>query len=127
METSDRDLWQSVNDAFPYPSERVQGEINRIAVKCMKKALGRTGPVVFDPSTCDVHAVLIGGKELLDLICYHNRTIITGRTTPIVIVRIDGTSVVIEGNNRVNRWVREGDLTPRQALVIVPRDRAPTA
>src|SRR5256885_16507247 len=107
-DTGDNDLWQPVYAAFPYPSESVQGEINRIAVKCLKKA-GLTGPVAFDPSTCDVHAEVIGGKELVELIRYHERTNVTDRTGPIVIVRVGGSNVVIEGNNRVNKWVSEGD------------------
>jgi len=126
-ETQNHDFWQSVYAAFPYPLGRVRAEINRIAAKCLKQALGWTGPITLDPSTCDVRAEVIGGKELGDLVCYHGRVNTTGRTTAIVIVRMQGKSVVIEGNNRVNRWVAEGDLTPRQALVIVPREGAPAA
>jgi hypothetical protein len=119
---SDNNLWQAIYTAFPYPSDRVQREMNRIAGKCLKKALGWTRPVVLDSSTCDVHQVVIDGAELASLIRYHERTNVTGRITPIVIVRIGDQDILIEGNNRVNKWVKERDLAPRLALVIVPRD-----
>jgi hypothetical protein len=124
---STTDLWQAVYAAFPYPSDRVQSEINRIASKCLKKALGWTQPVVLDASTGDVREELIHAKDLPGLICHHSRTNVTNRTTPIVIVQASGTLIVIEGNNRVNKWVNEGNLNPCRALIIALRQSAPTA
>ena len=119
---SENDLWRAVWAAFPYPSNSVQKQIDRIALKCLKKAIGWTRPISLNPSTCDVREVVIGSEDLPRLICYHERTNLTGRSTPIVVVRISGHDIVIEGNNRVNNWVKQRDLTPRLALVIEPRD-----
>jgi hypothetical protein len=127
MPIGDEDLWQAVYAAFPYPLERVQQEINRIAVKCLRKAGVWTGLKLFDSSTCDVSAVLIPGNELADLVRYHKRASPVGRTTPIVVVRAGGKDVVIEGSNRVNKWVSEQNMTPRLALLIAPRVRTVTA
>lgn len=125
--TDNAALWESVYAAFPYPRDQVESEINRIAAKCLKRALGRTGPVAIDPSTCEVHAAVIDAAELPGLIRYHDRVNLTGRTTPIVILRTQGKDIVIEGNNRVNKWVAEGDTAPRQAFVIVLQDGSSTA
>jgi hypothetical protein len=92
-------LWPAVHAAFPYSRDRVQPEINRIALKCLKEAGVITGLEVFDATTCDVTEILIPARELAKLIRYHDRTTLTGRTAPIVIVRAGGKDVVIEGNN----------------------------
>jgi hypothetical protein len=127
MSTSQDDLWKAVHAAFPYTSDVVQAEINRIAAKCLKKAGVQAGVVAVDSSTCDVIEVDMAGKELASLIRYHDRTRLTGRSTPIVVVRTDGKDIVIEGNNRINNWVNCGDVTTRRVLVIIPRAPASTA
>jgi hypothetical protein len=123
---SSHELWRAVYAAFPYPINRVGAEVNRIAAKCLKKALGRPYALSIGPPTCYVHEEVIRGSELPNLIRYHDRVKKTSRTTPIVILRIEGKSIVIEGNNRVNRWVANGEPTPRQALIIQPRQSSPT-
>jgi hypothetical protein len=113
-----------VIDAFPFKKltqEKAQREINRIARKCLKRAIGHPGLEVYDATTCDVREEVIEGSQLPELVRYHKRTKLTGRSTPIVIVEVEERRVVIEGNNRVNAWVDAGDTTPRQALVITPR------
>ena len=126
VKLGERDLWQAVYEAFPYPPDCVQDEINRIASKCLNKALGWTQSVVLNSATCDVREVVIGGDEISTLIRYHQRTNVSGNTTPIVIVQAGGKNVLIEGNNRVNKWVNECDLAPRRALVLVPHECVPT-
>ena len=125
--TTDLILWSRVHASFPYSAESVQAEINRIAIKCLKKARCETDIIVFDSGTCDVSAEVVKGSDLGRLVRAHNRTRVTGRTTPIVIVRVDSKDVVVDGNNRVNKWVEDGDLTPRQALMIVSRERPRTS
>jgi hypothetical protein len=127
MSTSQDELWRAVHAAFPYTSDVVQAEINRIAAKCLKKAGVEAGLDAVDSSTCDVIEVGMTGNELASLIRYHDRAKLTGRSTPIVVVRTDGKDIVIEGNNRVNNWVNCGDVTTRRVLVIIPRAPASTA
>jgi hypothetical protein len=126
MSSAPDDLWPEVYQAFPYPRDRVQSEINRIAMKCLKQAGVVPDVEVFDASTCDVTKVLVARSELAKLVRYHDRTTPTDRTSPIVIVRAGGTDVVVEGNNRVNKWVAEDSGTSSPALVITLRDRTPT-
>jgi hypothetical protein len=125
--SSPAELWAAAYAALPYPSDRAPRELTRIAAKCLLRAVGWAGPIVFDGSTCEIASIFFEANDLPQLIRYHDRTQPTERTTPLIIVRLGDAQIVVEGNNRVNKWVLERDSTPRHALVITPRSGPPTS
>jgi hypothetical protein len=120
-------LWDQVFAAFPYPVDQAQGELNRIAAKCIKSVTDAQYPTPVDKTNYDVRAQVITAAELTELRTYHSRAQPTSRSTPIVIVECGQHRIVVEGNNRVNKWVGSGDPAPRLALILAPRSRPQTA
>lgn len=119
------DLWGEVYSAFEFhrrgpdhpPDPSAQAALNRIAAKCLK----REGAQSYDPSNCDIHREILTYQQLTELRRHHARKNPARDCEPIVVIHFAGERWVVEGNNRVNKWLVDGSARPRSAIVITPR------
>jgi hypothetical protein len=115
------ELWGRIYAAFePYrwlTDPDAEAALNRIAAKC----LGLILPMAFSPSTGVVHEETVSLAAAQHLERYHACANPQWPDGAIIVVRYEGRSVVLDGNNRVNLWVRDGTQPQRDLLVIVPR------
>ena len=115
---SDTDaLWERVRAAFGYHQikgidKTPQAALNRIAAKCIH--------VSFDPSNCTVHEEFLSLDDLRQLKRYHDKDRPLREDDPIVVLVYQGQRFVIDGNQRVNKWLKEGSTERRSALIIEP-------
>jgi hypothetical protein len=113
-------LWQRIHAAFEGHRKRTdptaQAALERIAEKC----LGLPGRQSFNASNCLVREVELLPQELSDLRVYHSRDRPARDGGDIVLIRYQGCLVVLDGNNRVNRWRTQSVPGPFKAIVIEP-------
>ncbi len=120
---SDTDaLWKRVDDAFKDHRLRLEDQtpqvnLNRIAANCIG--------IWFDSLNCTVHEVFLSLDELRQLKRYHDEDQPSRDWGSIVVLVYKGERVVIDGNKRVNKWVKEGSSERRSALVIEPHGASP--
>jgi hypothetical protein len=118
------DAWRRVYDAFPNSElgpEASQRKLDRIARKCIIAAIGHSPLETYSPTTCDVTEQVITREDLNRLLRFHDRAEHKGKTTPMVVVELEGQRIVVEGNSRVNAWVKGTEPASRVALVISPK------
>jgi len=112
------ELWERIYAAFkPHrmPTDPTpQAALNRIAAKCLKTEQRRS----FDPSNCVVRQEVLSVDELRQLELFHNRPFPQRCDDPIIVLVCEERRVVIDGNNRVNKWVQAGASEPRLAIII---------
>ncbi len=115
-------LWKRVDDAFKDHRLRLEDQtpqvnLNRIAANCIG--------IWFDSLNCTVHEVFLSLDELRQLKRYHDEDQPSRDWGSIVVLVYKGERVVIDGNKRVNKWVKEGSSERRSALVIEPHGASP--
>ena len=116
-------LWKRVYNAFK--AHRISAEaqtpsvnLNRIAAKCIG--------IWFDPSNCTVHEEFLSLDDLRQLKRYDEKDDRPHREdSSIVVLVYEGERVVIDGRRRVNKWLKEGSIEPRSALIITPHSASP--
>ena len=114
-------LWKQVYAAFkahqiPDVDRTPQMAMDRITAKCI--GLSSDCWVSFSQDNCNVYEVVLSLDDLKKLTCYHTRSIPLINGDPIILLLYGGDRYVIDGNNRVNKWVKEEDPTPRRALFL---------
>ena len=120
---SDTDaLWERVHDAFK--AHQIEGidhttqmALDRIAAKCIRLS--------FNLLNCTVREEFLSLDELRQLKRYHDEDQPSQDWGSIVVLIYKGERVVIDGNKRVNKWVKKGSTELRSALVIEPHGASP--
>ncbi len=120
---SDTDaLWERVHDAFK--AHQIEGidhttqmALDRIAAKCIRLS--------FNLLNCTVREEFLSLDDLRGLKRYHDEDQPSQDWGSIVVLVYKGERVVIDGNKRVNKWVKEGSSERRSALVIEPHGASP--
>ena len=111
-------LWNRVYEGFPYQGDPApQVGLNRIAAKCLKL----DQPQSFDPSNCTVHEKFLSPHELQYFERYHERQNPRREGGSIVALSYRGKMYVLDGHNRIGRWLKDGITEPRSVLVIEPK------
>jgi hypothetical protein len=121
------ELWQRVNESFERhrqaPGEPdTQTTLNRIAAKCITKQPDATATRSFDASNCVVREEHLPVAALCELERYHDRSVPAWEVEPIVVLVYEGRRIVIEGNNRVNKWCAERESRLRSVIFIEPKE-----
>jgi hypothetical protein len=117
------ELWRRVHAAFEGHSRNdpsTQAGLERIAKKC----LGLTERRPFNQTNCTIRAEVFHPEQLASLVRYHDRTKPQREGQAIVVLEYQGRRFVIDGNNRVNKWVAEKRLEPFEAIVIAANEGA---
>ena len=120
---SDTDaLWVRVHAAFkahqiPHIDLTPQMALNRIAAKCIHLS--------FDQSNCMVHEESLSIDDLRQLTRYPNEDPPQRDGGSIVVLVYEGQRFVIDGNKRVNKWLKEGSTELRSALIVEPHGASP--
>ena len=121
---SDTDaLWERVHDAFK--AHQIEGidhttqmALDRIAAKCIRLS--------FNLLNCTVREEFLSLDDLRRLKRYDEKDDRPNRESGSIVVLVyKGERVVIDGNKRVNKWVKEGSSERRSALVIEPHGASP--
>ncbi len=120
---SDTDaLWERVHDAFK--AHQIEGidhttqmALDRIAAKCIRLS--------FNLLNCTVREEFLSLDDLRGLKRYHDEDQPSQDWGSIVVLIYKGERVVIDGNKRVNKWVKNGSAELRSALVIEPHGASP--
>lgn len=116
-------LWARVYAAFeghkqPPIDPTPQATLDRIAAKCIH--------VSFNRSNCTVHEEFLSLDDLRQLKRYDEKDDRPHREDGSIVVLVyEGERVVIDGRRRVNKWLKEGSIEPRSALVITPHSASP--
>ena len=116
-------LWTQVHGAFKAhqiaPTDRTpQIAMNRIAAKCIGLSLIPDCGEFFSQDNCDVYEEVLSLDDLKRLKRYHTRANPLLNGDPIIVLLYGEDRYVIDGNNRVNKWVNDEDPTPRRALIV---------
>lgn len=113
-------LWDRVYAALE--GHRLRGDATAQAAldRIAAKVLGLTERLSFNPSTCSVREEALSMEILRSLHVYHEQARPQANHDTIVVIDWNGRRVVVDGNNRVNRWRREGNVGRRSAIVIAP-------
>jgi hypothetical protein len=111
-------LWDRVRDAFkahqiPGIDRTPQMALGRLAAKCILLS--------FNGSNCTVREEYLSLDELQQLIRYHDNAHAKRDGGPIVVLVYEGQRFVIDGNKRVNKWLKGGDTELRSALILEPK------
>jgi hypothetical protein len=111
-------LWDQVRAAFeahqiPGIDHTPQMALDRIAAKCIHLS--------FNDSNCTVREQALSLDDLRHLRCYHDNAHPERDGDSIVVLVHEGQRFVIDGNKRVNKWVKEGSTERRSALIIEPK------
>src|SRR4030095_11273368 len=117
MTESDRTLWVDIYCSFRahrQAGETIQGTVNRAAAKCLGEKQLRS----FDPKTCRVCQKCLSLEELTKPQRYHKRIKPKREQGPIILLNADGRTVVIDGNNRINKWERDGRAERTRPVVL---------
>lgn len=117
------ELWQRVYAAFERHSHKdpsTHAGLERIAKKCL--GLAETKP--FNPTNCAIRSERLLAEQLVPLVRYHARMNPRRDGGAIVVLEYQGHAFVIDGNNRVNKWVADKQPGPFEAIVITPHEDA---
>lgn len=98
--------------------------LDRIAAKCITKQEDAKPIRSFDASNCVVREERLSVDQLCQLDRYHNSAVPNWDVEPIVVLAYEGRNIVVEGNNRVNKWCAEGGSKLRSAIFIEPMGEA---
>ena len=114
-----KDLWNRIYAAFEghrilATDPDAQAALNRVAAKCLHLEQRRS----FDPSNCVVREELLSVDALRQLELYHEQAFPLRDDPTIVVLSYEGRRVVVDGNNRVNKWLKAGGSEPRGAIII---------
>jgi hypothetical protein len=99
------------------PDPDAQAALDRIAAKCIG-VHGRS----FNPSNCAVREQVLSVDELRRLRRHHDRPFPKRTYEPIVLLSFASELFIVDGHNRVNKWLAESRVTPRKAIIIEPSD-----
>ena len=117
---SSSELWKDIHGSFEYHRKShdpdAQSAMDRVAMKCLGAAEKRS----FNPTNCAVREEVLSPGALKNLAIYHERSSPIRMEGPIVILRIDGRDVVIDGNTRANAWKTGKYPGPFTAIFVEP-------
>jgi hypothetical protein len=118
---SDAELWAEVHRQFAYHRKKhdpdAQSAMDRVAMKCLGASKRRS----FNPTNCTISETTLTSAQLAELLIYHTRSNPRRMDGPIVVLRIDGRSLAIDGNSRANAWKAGQYAGPFTAIVVEPR------
>lgn len=112
-------LWQRIHEAFLAHSRHdpsPQAALDRIAQKCLGLSERRS----FAASNCAVRATQISAAELSAIVVCHNRSEPKWNSGALVILHYEDRNYAVDGNNRINRWLKDGREGPFEAIIIKP-------
>jgi len=89
--------------------------MDRVAMKCLG--------VSFNHKNCTVREESLDNASLKGLVLRHKGTRPSYPGGPIVILLYKGKKYVIDGNNRVNVWIKQKISGPFRAIVVEPNVR----
>jgi hypothetical protein len=123
--------WNTIYEAFrrhrkKEDQESIQAALDRIATKCLRKYEDKYAARSLNQDNCDVDEKTLSPDDLTNLKTFHERQAPAKHfqdKEPIIVVDCDGILVVIDGNNRVNKWLKDSPKRTRQAIIIKPRQR----
>jgi hypothetical protein len=88
--------------------------VNRAAAKCLDEEESRS----FNPTTCKVREIYLPIEELAKAERYHKRLKPQREDGPIILLNVGGKTVVIDGNNRINKWERKGKSELTRTIIM---------
>lgn len=113
------ELWRQIRESFEWHRIRgfdsdAQAAMDRVAMKCLGYS--------FNDTNCTVR------EETLDETSLQKLKLRLGQTSeprrsggPIVLLRYGGEMYVIDGNRRVNKWIKQKSKGPFRAIVVEPK------
>ena len=115
----DNDLWQRVYEGFAYQGDPTpQIGLNRIAAKCLQLKTTQS----FDCSNCTVREVFLPLHEISQFDRHHERDRPRRESGSIVVLSYSGKHYVLDGHNRISKWMKEGSTELRSVLIITLRE-----
>jgi len=112
------ELWRQIRESFEWHRIRgfdsdAQAAMDRVAMKCLGFS--------FNPTNCTVR------EEMLKWASLHELKLRPGQTTEprdpggaIVVLVYEGKRFVIDGNRRVNSWIKQKAPGPFKAILVEP-------
>jgi hypothetical protein len=120
-------LWEYVETALVHhdkntPCEQKRfGVLNRLFRKSMKRAKIKTYPML-NPNTCSIRKEFwTTGRLKTDLVPGHCDSKPRRLKEALISVKYKGKYYLIDGRNRVNLWISNGDDNGHEIILIEPR------
>ena len=112
------ELWQQIHESFKHNhlirgfDSDPQAAMDRVAMKCLGFS--------FNSTNCTVREEMLEAAALHKLVLKHGRTKPFHLKDPIVVLVYEGKRFVIDGNRRVNKWIKQKEKGPFKAIVVEP-------
>jgi len=110
------DLWFQIDAALNlWPSrDKTFAQLNRL----LAKRFPDLPPSYFTQVNCAVRLERLTASELAKFNPGHSRTEPRRMTGPIIASEFRGNSYILDGTNRLNVWVRDGDVELHDTIIV---------
>ena len=117
------DLWSRVDVALIQARSRSEtiSEINRL----MRKRFPDLPKNHFTEERCELRREWLTAAELAQFNPKHSRTDPHQLRGPLVACEHHGQIHMVDGTNRLNVWLRDGDTEQHETIIVRVRDAAP--
>jgi hypothetical protein len=112
------DLWQIVYARLEHPRKAKDHSANAVLNRLVNERFPSGPPLELNQTTCSIGEHEYSTRELEAFERWHKRDTPASDAGSIVVAQCRGRSFVIDGNNRVNRWIRENSRDLHRAIVI---------
>ncbi|MEO7859127.1 MAG: hypothetical protein ABIU05_01585 [Nitrospirales bacterium] len=113
------ELWQRVDVALNQAQTRqvTISELNRLLVKW-----GVGAPPAYISERSTIRREWLTARQLERFRRGHTRTEARQFGPPLIAVEFGGSTFILDGTNRINVWLRDGENTPHEVIVLGPSE-----
>jgi len=110
------DLWCRVDIALCQASSREQtiSEVNRL----LAKWINGLPPNYLNETNCAIRREWLPTEELLKFTRGHSRNNPRKTDGPLLVAEYRGTSYMLDGTNRINRWLQDGNAEKHEVIIL---------
>jgi hypothetical protein len=116
------ELWKRVDVALFQASSREQtlSEINRL----LRKWHFHLPDDYITLHNCAIRREWLTPQQLSHFTRGHPRSAPKRVSGPLVVVEYQGETYMLDGTNRINRWLADGDREPHETVILTPQRTA---
>ena len=116
MQRGTSELWSRVDVALCQASSREQtvSEVNRL----LRKWVHDLPQNYFNEENSTIRCEWLTTKELTIFTRGHDRATPRRTNGPILVAEYRGTSYMLDGTNRINRWLKDGSAEKHEAIIL---------
>lgn len=124
---NDLELWEQILSAFSYKLKTTdkspQSKLDRVAGECLDKEGFSKKIKSFNMNNCSVSKKKLPDESLKELIICHDKSDPEFDSDTIIVLLYGDKRIVIDGNNRLNKRLKENSKTPFFGILIEPYEK----